>query len=85
MLGNRRRFRLVGDLPLAVLGHRNSERERVGKKVNVSIVAAITPPIIANAIDAQNTSRASGISANTAAAAVSVIGRNRRMPTRRSR
>jgi hypothetical protein len=36
------------------------------------------PPIMASAVGAQNTSAASGINARTAAAAVSVIGRNRR-------
>ena len=52
----------------------NTARYRAGTKTSVTTVPTIIPPIIAIAIGPQNISRAMGISARLAAAAVSMIG-----------
>ena len=46
-----------------------------GKASKVSAVATTNPPMMATAMGPQNTLRDSGIMANTAAAAVSTMGR----------
>src|SRR5207344_3573091 len=55
----------------------NQATYKAGRKIRVSTVATVSPPIMANAIGPQNTVGAIGIIPSVAAAAVSRMGRVR--------
>jgi hypothetical protein len=57
----------------------NQATYKVGRKINVRIVATSKPPMIAKAIGPQNTVGAIGIMPRTVDTAVSMIGRKREL------